>query len=174
MGRWNVAPISITMESLYRWGYKYVFISYYNQNVCIVLNCNECHNVCVFSLQDLTLHYWNIFINKSHIFYVKRHVFVTVSVDSWRWTSFDCTHFYRLYMTEMYGLYGVNQQLTINQLINQPLNQSINQSIGRSINQFITEIRILQYALKVILETIVPARANPQATVLCVVLLVTV
>ena len=74
----------------------------------------------------------------------------------------------------MYGLYGVNQQLTINQLINQPINQSINQSIDRSINQFITEIRILQYALKVILEPIVPARANLQATVLCVEVLVTV
>ena len=42
MGHWNVAPISISMEmSVQVWGYNFVFISYYNQNVCIVLNCNE-------------------------------------------------------------------------------------------------------------------------------------
>ena len=61
-------------------------------------------------------------------------------------------------MAEMYGLYGVNQHQTNNQ----------------SINQSITEILILQNALKVISEKIVPARANLQATVLCVEVLVTV
>ena len=42
MGHWNVAPISISMEmSVQVWGYKFVFMSYYNQTACIVLNCYD-------------------------------------------------------------------------------------------------------------------------------------